>query len=489
MLAVDPRDQRIAELEAKLRGVAELEAQVKRVSELEAKLEWALKRIEVLEAENAALRAQVADLQARLNQNSRNSSRPPSSDLPSVERPKREPSGRKRGGQPGHPGHQRRRLEPTEVIHVKPNRCKNCNAELNGEDPEPLIHQVVELPPVFPQVTEYRLHGLNFACGVRTFASLPSGVTMGGFGPRLLSFVALCTGGYRMGKRLVQQLLRDSWGIEVALGTISKMEQQVSNALAPAVDDALAYVREQHVLHQDETSWREGTSKAWLWVTATQCVTVFRVAARRAAEVSKQLLEGFAQFLVTDRLASYAWYAAELRQVCWAHLIRDFRAIAERSGTSGKLGLRLLGQAREMFVLWYRIRDGTLSRRGFQLKMRKIEARVGRLLRQGCQCGHAKTEGTALEILKVEGCLWTFVHEDGVEPTNNLAERQIRIAVMWRKMCCGTQSARGSRFAERILTVVATMRQQRRSALEYLTTACSAALKHQPFPSLRPMSA
>jgi transposase len=449
-------------------------------------------RIAELEREVAALKAQIAELLARLGQNSQNSSKPPSSDPPGTPRDSKAPTGRARGGQPGHKGHKRDLLPADRVVPVIPSRCGRCQRPLRGRDPEPRIHQVVELPEICPDVTDYELHELGCECGARTRASLPAGVPQGAFGPRLMAAVALCTSRFHMPKRMAQEFLRDMLGVEVGLGSISKMEQSVSEAIAAPVEEARAAVQEQPVAHQDETGWHEGSeggrkARAWLWVAVTALVTVFRIARSRGTEVTKEMLgEDFRGFLVVDRWAAYRWVARGMRQLCWAHLIRDFCCFAERGGAGGEIGEQLLKRAAIMFRWWHRIRDGTLTRRTFQRRMKPVERSVGRLLRKAAVCGDAKIEGMAKEILKHEPALFTFVYADGVEPTNNKAERALRQAVIWRKISFGTDSERGSRFVERILTVTTTLRQQRRHALAFLTAACEASLYGRQPPSLLP---
>jgi transposase len=459
----DPRDARIAQLEA-------------RVEALTKALEKAL--------------ARIGELEAQLGQSSQNSSKPPSSDPPGTTRQPKAPTGRARGGQPGHKQHKRERLEPDEVVPVVPERCGRCNRKLCGRDSNPRVHQVIELPEIRPHVTDFELHELGCACGARTRASLPRGVPSSAFGPRLAATVALCSGRYRMPKRAVQEILRDLFGLEVALGSISKMERFVSAAIAGPVDEGAAAVREQDVVHQDETGWFEAPqggrkTRAWLWVAVTAAITVFRIARSRGARVAKEMLgEDFGGFLVVDRWSAYLWKPRGMRQVCWARLIRDFRGFVERGGESARIGERLLDQAKLMFHWWHRIRDGTLTRQTFQRRMKKVERCVGRLLRKAEVCGNAKTEGVAKAILKHEPALFTFVLATGVEPTNNAAERALRGAVIWRKISFGTDSEHGSRFVERMLTVVVTLKQQRRHVLAYLTAACEAALHSRRPPSL-----
>ena len=463
-----------------------------------ATLKEALAVIERLLELNAHLQARVAEQQARiaaleerLGQNSRNSSRPPSSDSPAVAPPAPRPrSGRAPGGQPGHPGHHRSLLpveQVDDVVPVKPPQCRGCGAGLHGEDPTPQRHQVTEVPRVRPQVTEYQLHTLACTqCGLATSAALPPGVPTGAFGPRLAATVAVCTGVYHLSKRTTAELLADLFGVELALGTVTACEQTVSAVLAAPVADAHAYVQEHAVVHADETGWREGRQRAWLWVAATALVTVFLIHPRRGLVAAQALLGAFAGILVTDRWCAYNRWAVERRQLCWAHLVREFTAFSERGGAATPLGRALLEETKQMFAWWDRVRDGTLGRESFRAAMGPVRARVEALLREGTACRHAKTAGTCREILKLAPALWTFVAVLGVEPTNNAAERALRPAVLWRKGCFGTHSATGSRFVERMLTVAATLKQQRRNVVDYVTDVCVAALHHQPALSLLP---
>lgn len=449
--------------------------------------------IRTLEARVAELEATVQRLLERLQQDSQNSSRPPSSDPPQAlgKRARRGPSGRKRGGQPGHPG-QSRALPPLEevdiVVPVKPAQCARCQHSLQGDDPQPHRHQVTEVPPVTPVVTEYQMHQLVCpTCGASTRAPLPVGVPPGGFGPRVQAIVALCTSAYRLSKRTTQEVMADLFGLSMSLGTIPHLEQATVQAVATPVAEAQAYVRAQPRAHLDETGWREGRTRAWLWVMVTTWVTVFAVRLSRGAKVAQELLgERFWGILVTDRWSAYTWYPTRWRQVCWAHLLRDFEAMIERGGRSQVIGEALREQARQMFHAWHRVRDGTLTHAQFRVLMRPIRRAVARGLKAGQSCGVAKTEGVCREVLKVYDALWTFVRVEGVEPTNNAAERAIRPGVLWRKGSFGTQSAQGSRFVEVMMTVVATLKQQHRHVLAYMTEACQAAYTGTPAPSLLP---
>jgi transposase len=337
-------------------------------------------------------------------------------------------------------------------------------------------------------VTEYQWHQLVCpACGETTRAPWPPGVPSGTYGPRVQATVALCTGAYRLSKRTTQQVMDEVFGVPMSVGTISPLEQATTAAVAVPVEEARSYVHEQAVAHLDETSWRQGGKRAWLWIAVTNLVTVFVVRMSRGGHVARELLgEHFAGILVTDRYSAYNWYPVRWRQLCWAHLLRDCEARRSRGGASEEIGAALLAQVHQMLTWWHRGREGRLTRSPLRSSMTPLRRAVERLLAAGSQCGVAKTEGTCREMLKRRQALWTFVQVDGVEPTNNTAERAIRPGVQWRKGSFGTQSEAGSRFVESMMTVVATLKHQKRNVLDSLTAAHEAALHGEAVPSLLP---
>ena len=444
-----------------------------------------------LEQTVARLEQRVAELEARLNQNSQNSSRPPSSDPPTVKRsPPREPSGKKRGGQPGHERHQRPLVPPDQVkefIVLKPTECRRCGTALKGTDSEPRRFQVAELPPIEPEITEYQLHRLECPhCGIGTRAQLPHGVRC--FGPRLQSLLALASGVYRMSKRMVQSFCRDVLGTDISLGGVPALEQATAAALDEPVAQAREYVRRQPAAGMDETGWHEAKHRAWLWVAVTGWVTVFSIRLSRGANVAREMLgEFFSGVVTTDRWTGYNYLPVRQRQICWAHLRRDFQAMIDRGGKAAEMGRRLLGHSDVLFAWWHRVRDGTLARSTFEpYVMRWLRPAFGQDLEVGTGSACAKTAATCRELQKVETALWTFVRRPGVEPTNNASERTLRHAVMWRKTSYGTDSSAGSHFVANILSVVGTCRQQGRNVLEYLTACCQAERSASAAPSLLP---
>ena len=433
----------------------------------------------------------IAELEQRLGRNSTNSSRPPSSDPPSLKRrrPPAPPSGKRRGGQPGHRRHVRPLVPPEQlrqVIECRPPSCRWCGDALAGDDPEPIRHQVAEVPPIQPVVDEYRLHRLKCPrCRTTTCAKLPTGVPAGAFGPRLRAILSVLAGAYRLGKRPIRQLASDLLGLSISTGMICRLERQGAAELEAPVERLREHVRNAGSAHIDETSWWQGRDKMWLWAAITKGATVFTIAKSRGAEVARGLL-GTARrkVVISDRFKSYAW--VKRRQFCWAHLRRDFQAMIDRGGEPGEVGRRLLAHSDVLFRWWHRVRDGTLARSSFRLYASWLRDCVREDLRRGLACGCARTAATCRELLAGETHLWTFVRVEGVEPTNNHAERALRHGVIYRKLSGGTDSESGSRFVERMLSVLATCRQQGVNVLDYLTRSYRAHLDGHPVPSLVP---
>jgi transposase len=449
---------------------------------------------ESLRCRIAELDQRVADFEARLNLNSTNSSKPPSSDPIGLKRkPPAPPTGRKSGGQPGHVRAQRPLVPPEKLrssTDCRPTSCRRCAHPLRGDDPEPLIHQVADLPRIEPIVDEYRLHRLSCpGCGATTCGTLPEGVSTGHFRPYTQAVLATLAGAYRLSKRQIQQLTADLFGLTISTGMISKLEKQSAAALAEPYHELARSVLEAEAVNIDETGWREDRRKAWLWVTVTALATVFTIARNRSAAVARRLLgDKEDQVVSSDRFKSYDWLWADWRQVCWSHLRRDFQAMIDRGGPGERIGRRLLGLSDRTFEAWHQARDGALEEGAFQERILRLRPRVRRALGDGMKCRCATTARTCAEILRVEEGLWNFVWFPGVEPTNNAAERALRHAVIWRRISGGTASESGSRFVERMLTVVATCRQQGRNVLDYLTSCFEADRRGHSIPSLLPVT-
>ncbi|MEH1982700.1 MAG: IS66 family transposase [Nostoc sp.] len=454
------------------------------------------------------MKALIQELEEKLNRTSKNSSSPPSLDPLNAEKKEgKKKSGKKVGGQPGHQRFEKvlyPESECAEVINHKPELCSSCGSHLEGEDENPIRHQYVEIPPIKPIIIEHRLHQLECVeCGKSTRAKLPADVEPNHYGTRVVALVAVLSGLYRHSQRMVKTAMEEIFDIRLSLGTINKLRMEASTALELAVAEAKTYVQNAQVVGADETSFSQGNmdgcnakkSQAWLWVAVTPLVTFFQITLTRCTSAAQDLLgETFDGILNSDRYGAYNWVSSEQRQLCWAHLTREFTKIQERSGASREIGTALLEQQEKLFALWYQVRDGTLTRCDFQLAVEPIRYSLKSTLQQAAdyEIGSqektplAKTVRTCRQLLKVEPALWLFVHLEGVEPTNNAAERAIRPAVIWRRTSFGSQSQAGSTFVQRMLTVVTTLKSQRRNVLEFMTSAVSAARQSQPTPSLLP---
>jgi transposase len=364
-------------------------------------------------------------------------------------------------------------VAPDHVQDVKPSACTHCAAPLTGEDSEPWRHQVIELPRAVAQVTEYRFHTLDCeGCGKSTRPAWPAEVPRGAFGPRLQSLVAVLSGTYRLSKRSIVQLLQDAFGARISLGSVSKAEADVSAALEAPFEEARKRLKRVQVANVDETGWFLSAQRAWLWVAASATVVVFLLRKHRSQAVARELLRGFSGVIGTDHCNVYHFVSDQRRQLCWAHLARQFQGLLDFTDAK-PFGEKLLEFCERLFAAWHRKRDGTTSFREFKTYAVPLSQELGQLLRDGVGSSSAPVSRLCKGLLKHESSLWTFTRRMGVEPTNNAAERALRPAVIWRKTSFGSDSERGLRFAERILTVTATLRRQHRNVLDFVTAAMS----------------
>jgi len=451
-------------------------------------------RLGELVAENGALRERVAALEERLGQNSRNSSLPPSQDPPSAPpRPRKPASKSRRGGQPGHEGRHRPLLElerVDELVEHWPERCAHCARELSEEErldaAPPQRHQLYELPPIAVTVTEHRLHRVRCsACARETRAELPAEVAGSAFGPRLQAAVATLAVRNRVSRRDTVELVGELFGCRLATGTIDAIVQRAGEALAEPQARLSEHVRSAPAVNIDETGWRLRGGKRTLWGALSERAALFRIAPDRHEREARALLgEGFAGVVCSDRWWAYNYLEPERRQVCWAHIIRDFTAQSEGLEPEQRFGEAGLEIAGRLFQAWDDFqRDGDRARLLERVAPLKPELKALLERYAGKSAKYKRTRGLARNLLKIWPALWTFSEIEGVEPTNNRAERGLRGAVIYRKLSLGSQSETGERTIERLLSASQTCRLQRRSLFAYLAGVLAATARGDPAPS------
>lgn len=445
--------------------------------------------LEGLEATVAMLQERIRELEARLAQNSTNSSKPPSSDPPGVVRPGKKPKGRKRGGQPGHRGHHRALLPPERVEAVEhvPEVCGHCGHSLAGaEEGRPVqVHQVVELPPIRAEVKEHRMACLRCPkCLELTRAPLPAEVGGRHFGPRLTGLVGVLAGHYRMSRRSLRDLVGRLLDVPPpSLGSTEACTQETSAALEAAYQEARAEVRASAWAGVDETPWKLCGRKMWLWVGVAGRATAFHLGWSRGKAELKAFLGEFGGIVSSDRWCSYQ--GCPNRQLCWAHLLRNFRKLGLRGGKAVKFAAEGETICDRVFERWRSYREEGLERDELKRGMLDVQASFRCLVERGADSINHKVACMCRDLLKHWPSLWTYLDEP-VEPTNNAAERALRKAVLWRKNCFGSQSESGLRYAERILTVSATCQQQQIHPLDFVARSIEALRSGTPAPKLLP---
>ena len=443
---------------------------------------------------NERLEARVAELERRLNRSSRNSSLPPSQDPPSVPpRPGGKGSGRKRGGQHGHEGRFRRLLPPErvdEIVEHWPDRCRSCAhvfAEPERVDAAvPARRQVAELPPIAVSVSEHRLHRVCCPACATVTAAEPPAVSRWAFGPRLQAAVVTLAVRNRVSRRDATELARELFGVELATGTVDAIVQRAGEALAAPHTRLEQEIKRSAVVNIDETGWKTAGERRMLWGALTRRTAVFRIAAgRHAAEAQTMLGERYDRIVCSDRWAAYDYLDPSRRQLCWAHLLRDFTAHSEGMSEQEDFGNAGLVVAHDLFEAWQQFQqDG--ERAALQARIAPLQTKLRTELE------HASRKSTktkyhrqfARNLLKRWPALWTFSHTDGVEPTNNHAERGLRGAVIYRKLSLGSQSERGERSTERLLSASITCRLRKQSLFPYLTQVITAHARGDPIPAL-----
>ena len=449
------------------------------ITELSAQVE--------LQREQLARQSELlAVLQERLKLDSRNSSKPPSSDGPGSDgnRAQRRASERKRGAQKGHKGSCRALLDESQVDNIfdcKPVEVCDCGAPVQVLADEPVRHQVFDVPPVKAQVDEYRRYsGRCLGCGKAHRAALPVGVPSGQIGPRALALIGTLGTHYHLTQFKIRDLLARLMGVDFSVGAISQAHGKVAQALKAPMLEVAAHVAQAPVKQLDETSYpREGAGN-WAWAVVTPKVVLYSLLPSRARYVATNLIGAKPSgIVVSDRYAVYDFVDPKQRQVCWSHVLRDVTRISERAGLAGQVGRGLLGAG----YLLFRWRGQDRSAAQFD----PLRRRFKRLLLQGsAQTQCTRTANTCAKLLKLEPALWTFLANPDVPPTNNSAEQAIRALVLKRKISGPTRSRRGDEFIARGFSAHETCRRQGRDLWDYLHSAVVAWIDKTPPPSLLP---
>lgn len=456
-----------------------------RIATLEAALAEANTRIAELVEQVAKLSAVNAKLVELLGQNSKNSHRPPSSDGPGSRGASSgaKKSGRKQGGQIGHKGSYRELISVDAVdtfVELYPEFCLGCASDLEPKfDEQARRYQQLELRDHRPHVTEFRRHEVECkVCRYRTLAPFQRAtIPSSPFGPCLTAVVGMLTGVYHLSRRKARQLLEELFGISVSLGAVSAMERRASEALKAAYDEAQREVEYAQVKHTDATSWVRAGALMSLWTLATTSATVFRIFADGCRETIRPFFGSRVGILVSDRASVFFdFWVMALRQICWAHLLRKFIAFSERDGPAGALGRELLEYTAMVFEYWHGYQEGALTREELEIWLRPVRRGFEQALERGAKAEIDRLSGACEDILAHRDALWQFVTHEGVEPTNNHAERELRGFVLWRKRSFGSQSERGERFAERVMTVAHTARKQGKAVLDFLVNSLESQL-------------
>jgi transposase len=450
-------------------------------------------QVEKLTVKVARQDERIATLERQLSRSSRNSSQPPSADPPSAPpRRGKDPSGRAQGAQPGHEGRGRPLLAAwavDEFVEHWPVRC-GCGHEFVEDERvavgAPARHQVEELPVMAVTVTEHQCQRVRCPdCGRRSRGELPAGVGASAFGSRFHAAVAVLSTRNRISRRDVVELCEQLFGSRISSGTVDAILARVADALADPYDDLLARVRAADALNMDETGWRTSGQRRALWGAFTDRHAVLRVADSRHEDHARALLGDTRAIVTSDRWWAYTHLPARRRQVCWAHLQRDFKAHSEGLGAEKQLGEHGLKICEQLFWAW-EVFGHTDDRRDLRLAIRALRRQLKPILRTyaGKAPRYKYTRGIARNLLKIWPALWTFADRPGVQPTNNHAERALRGAVIYRKLSLGTQSQHGERRIQRLLSAHTTCRLQRRSLHTYLIDALGAHARGDPAPLL-----
>lgn len=444
-----------------------------------------------LQAENASLRQRVKDLEERLRTNASNSSIAPSDNPVGAPRAVvKRPTGRRRGGQPGHQGTGRKLLPPEQVDQVvehRPDVCDRCESPLSDR-PGDVVgrHQVAELPPRSVVITEHRTLACRCGdCGAISRGLIPPAIRASVTGPRLAAAIGLLSAFVHGSRRAIRTVVDEILGCPIALGSVSARERELAAALAGPYARLVEAVAGAKVKYVDETGWKTAGKAEQLFVAATADAAVFRIEKYRNRRSLKQLLDGKLRgVFCTDRAGIYDLLPLKRRGMCWAHLKRDFVRCMERGGASEAIGQAGIDISRDVFRLWRDFCQRKLTRKELAAKAEPLKERMHRTLERGASSAIAKTAGLCRGLLKREQAMWNWTRVPGLEPTNNLAERMLRPAVIWRKKSFGSDSRGGCTFVERTMSVVQTLRQRSQGVLPYLMSALTAKRSAQAPPAV-----
>lgn len=428
---------------------------------------------QLLKAENQLLKAEIKDLKEKLNTNSSNSSKPPSQD-PFRTPKKKKMTGRSQGAQKGHPKHSRQ-LVPIEQVQIqydlKPNTCPHCQS--NSFELEIIrteVRQVVELPEIPPEVTQYNIHTCRCnCCGKDVKADIPNEAQYG-FGPRLMGFITSLSGEFRLSKRQVTALM-GKIGIRICSGSVCKIHARASQILKNPYEEIKEYTLKQEHLNADETSWKTLAKMKWIWIGCGKDSVFFEIKDSRSARAFKEVFGEFKGGLTTDRYNAYNSHEGT-QQLCWSHADRDFEKIASREGFDKLVGEELLRHKETVFNLWHNFKDSQITREEL---IRRIEEGPKEDMRLLFKAGAVhedclnKTKATCVDFFTRFDMLWVFIYKENIEPTNNAAEQGLRHGVIWRKLSYGSQSEVGERFIERVMTVAMTLKQRTKNSFDYFT--------------------
>lgn len=445
--------------------------------------------------ENEKLKRKIAHLE----KDSTNSSKPPSSDHPQDESqpPKSDNTKKKKrkpGGQPGHKGRKRKLIpveEVDELFHYYPDECKNCGRTLpqDGTAPEgrePFRWQVAEIEPIKPNITEHQAHSCLCECGCETSASLPAEVLKSNFGARLTAIIAYLAAVLHVSRRGTREFCETLLTVNISLGSVQNLLEDTSAALAPIDKELKDALPQEPVINADETGWRD----RWLWIFVGATFIYFKVAKTRSSQVLMDVLgKIYKGILCVDRWGAYTKYHKGLFQICWAHLKRDFRGIlkvgeATQSPDAISCAETMEKLRKRLMAMWYRFKKGEISRAELVKKTWPIRNAIKRSLQEYVDSEERCVRVLAKNLLKRFNDLFTFIFHEGVEPTNNNAERGIRPAVQWRKICFGNRSDKGAVLTSRLLTVTRTCWLQKRNSLEFLVQAIGAYRAGKTVPAL-----